>query len=271
MILGTFWDYQITELLSGFDNAFTKGYYRFFEVLGEFAFTFNLVVITSFFCAFGVKKDKVVIKYVQGILNLLLAVFFSFMTFFARAAYLHPENGNSHGSVSNSEMIICIILGVIFALLMIKLMSKVNESDYLKYRKIAVTGIIFTLSIMLVINGIKYVWARPRYWYIVQGNATFVPWYVVNGKNISEVTNAYMSFVSGHTANAFASIYLALWLPKYTNKSVSVAVVWGFLTGISRLFAGQHFLTDITMGGVIVLLLFAISLKLTNTKLLIEE
>lgn len=268
MILATIWDYQITNSLSQMDNVITNIFFRFFEIFGEIALTFNLVLITSFFCSFGLRKKNSFVKYIQVTINGLLTILFSFMTFYARVAYMNPENGNSHGSVSQLGVIICIGLGIVLAIIMIKVMTRISSEKYNQYRRIAIAGIIFTLLLMFVINGIKFTWARPRFWYIEAGNATFVPWYIINGNNVSDVTNAYMSFVSGHTANAFAIIYVALWVPKYKDKMINFALIWGLLTGLSRLFAGQHFLSDVTMGGVIVLLLFAVTLRITKVSLL---
>lgn len=63
-------------------------------------------------------------------------------------------------------------------------------------------------------------------------------------------------FISGHTTNAFGFAVLSLLLIK--NKAYTVFILfWAFLMAYSRIYLGAHFITDVT-GGMIVGILLGI-------------
>lgn len=263
MIIGTFFDFQISEWQDTINQNFLiHGYYRFFEIFGEFAFSLIPAVIFAFFANFGYRKSGNVVKWIQTILNGFGMVFFSFMVFAGFARYLFPEGGNSNGTVTGPMYLISFVLGLILAVILFKLMDNIKDENYKYFRRVAIMSIVYIVVLTVVINVVKVTWARPRYWMVMSGDATFVPWYIINGNNITDISNAYMSFPSGHTANAFASLALALWFigPK-RDRVFNIMMMWGLLTAVSRIFAGQHYLTDTIMGGLISFGLFVIFYK----------
>lgn len=158
--------------------------------------------------------------------------------------------------------VVSLILGIILALLIFKLMFKISSANYKYFRRVAIMSIVYLITLTIVINSIKIIWARPRYWAVVSGEASFYPWYVINGDHVGTVTNAFKSFPSGHTANAFASLALSLWFTTKRSTVFNLMMVWAILTAASRIFAGQHYLTDTIMGGLISFSLFLIFYKL---------
>lgn len=262
MLVGTFFDLQISHWQADVsDNFIINGYFRFFEIFGEFAFSLIPAVVFAFFANFGFRKDGT-IKWIQTILNGLGLLMFSFLEFAGFARYLFPEGGHSHGTVTPTMYAISLVLGIILAVVLFKAMDKIKDEDYKYFRRVAIMSIVYVVVLTIAVNGIKFIWARPRYWMVASGEATFVPWYIINGNNITDVTNAYMSFPSGHTANAFASLALSLWFVNKGDKLFNVFMIWGLLTAMSRIFAGQHYLTDTIMGGLLSFTLFVLLLKL---------
>lgn len=94
-------------------------------------------------------------------------------------------------------------------------------------------SIVYVVVLAVTVNVIKLIWTRLRYLMVAGGEATFVPWYITDGNNIIDVTNAYASFPSGHTANAFASLALSLWFVNKGDKLFNVFMIWGLLTAMS--------------------------------------
>ncbi|WOO87675.1 phosphatase PAP2 family protein [Mollicutes bacterium LVI A0039] len=263
MLIGTFADFQISTWQESINQNFVvNSYYRFFEIFGEFAFMLIFALVFGFFSNFGFRKENKVIKYIQSGLNGIGLVFFAIMEFMGFARYMFPEGGNSHGEITSLMSGICIFLGIILAIIIFKSMFKIADQDYLYYRKVAIFSIVYIVVVTLAVNVIKIIWARPRFWMVLSGEATFVPWYIINGNHVDNVTNAYMSFPSGHTANGFASLALSLWFVKKREKAFTIFMIWGLLTAISRIFASQHYLTDTVMGGLIAFTLFIIFLKI---------
>ncbi len=264
LMFGTFFDYQISSWQETINqNILILTFYRFFEIFGEFAFMLAFVIMFSFFANFGYRK-KGVVRIFQFALNSIGLLVFSYLQFITFARYLQPEGGNSNGEVTNMMILVSIILAICLSLIMFKLMFKITSENYKYYRKIVLVSILYVILLVFIINILKVIWARPRYWLVASGEATFVPWYIVNGNDISNVTNAYMSFPSGHTANAFSSIYLSLWFVKKRSLVINMCLAWGVLTAISRIFASQHYLSDTIMSGIITLSLFIVIIKLFN-------
>lgn len=270
MVIASFWDYQLSVFLVKYsDNIFLNLYYRFFAIFGEFAFVFLIVLAFGLFFNFGLRKENSTKKYMQVVGNGIGLITFSFFQFLSFSRYLKPEGGNSHGEITLTMYIVSIALGLVLAFIVNKYMNNIKDEDYKYYKKVASVGVLYVFLLVLIVNGIKIIWARPGFWMVESGMASFVPWYIINGTGQTEVSNAYMSFVSGHTANAFSSIYLSLWSLKKSKLWFNIGMTWGACVAISRIFAGQHYISDIAMGGVIAFILFIVLVtifKLSNYK-----
>lgn len=102
-----------------------------------------------------------------------------------------------------------------------------------------------------VVGGMKSLWGRERFRKLDGNYSQFTPWYVING------INGLHSFPSGHTGSAGMS-YLLMTLPlvsekcrKYKTALFCGGFFYTSLVAATRLVMGAHYLSDVTVGGVI--------------------
>lgn len=114
---------------------------------------------------------------------------------------------------------------------------------------------------LLVINCVKVLWGRPRMRLIAADpRAYFLPWWQPAHALRDALTGAgvaveeFKSFPSGHTANASTLMLLSLLpalrpgLQKRQTALFAAGFLWACVVGFSRIVAGAHFLSDVTMG-----------------------
>lgn len=105
-------------------------------------------------------------------------------------------------------------------------------------------------ALLISASTLKVIWGRIRLSELVEANSLdgFTPWFKPNFFSGSH------SFPSGHTANAALLMLVPLWLgnaPEAKRRRTAVyfaAMAWTVIMGISRLFCGAHYLTDICCG-----------------------
>lgn len=97
---------------------------------------------------------------------------------------------------------------------------------------------------LLVNQAMKSGFARPRP-VALYGQE---PWFhYISG----EVLHRAKSFPSGHTAGAFAFVFLlSLLIRKQEGRYVSLLFLAAILVGYSRMYLGQHFYADIYVGSI---------------------
>ncbi len=263
ILVGTFFDEQITANLSGHMTVFA----RFFEIFGEMPFTISTSVVTVYFAVLNLKNDSVIFK-ILGVVVFAVSVFLSYLAFFQVFSYLNPEGGHSSGSVSDEMKLVALVMGLIFTGVLTFVFSKKKYSVLREHRNTALFVVAMLIAVLVGVNLIKIVWGRPRIWIIEDGLAEFRPWYLPSP--IAD-GNAYMSFISGHTANASLMVLITVlpikFIQENRRKFFIFGITWGLLTGISRLFAGQHYLTDVTFA----VLYVGIIYNLLSRKFNIEE
>lgn len=125
------------------------------------------------------------------------------------------------------------------------------------YRKV---GLMVGASLLgsLVFNNmlIKNIVARPRPYRMIETLTILIP------------EPGEYSFPSGHTSSSFAAgVVLYLMLPK---KYGIPAMILAFLIGISRLYVGVHYPTDV-LGGMVMGTLIAVAVVKATEKLLLKK
>ena len=108
-----------------------------------------------------------------------------------------------------------------------------------KTRRAGVAGLLALLYSLLLTNVLlKHLVARTRPWLLVEG---LIPLVAEGDPN---------SFPSGHTSAAFAAAMA--WWPTLPERWMKAAgVVMAALMGLSRLYVGVHFPTDVLMGALV--------------------
>lgn len=258
VFIGTLLDLSFNEHVDGYFPYFS----RFFEIFGEVPLLIMGVISFSILAATRGKKYKIS-SALQLCIFSLLGTLVSFLGVFMIMGYLAKDGayGDSHGQISNTMMVVAVILAIIIYIISYLIASRTKEENVRYYRRIAIFGIVFFFATLIFVNVIKTVWGRPRYWSVIQGDSEFVPWYIINGPAPS---NEFKSFISGHTANAFTMIYFSLFAIKKELREQQfyiLGIIWGLLVAASRLFIGQHFITDVVFSGIFVLALFEILYK----------
>ncbi|WP_394830355.1 phosphatase PAP2 family protein [Pendulispora rubella] len=161
---------------------------------------------------------------------------------------LLPFDGATRGAFSKTHMFISDTL--LAATIMAPIVANLVNRDPDALPKAIVTGEALSLGIFL--NAVsKYTVQRPRpYTYCGdQANRDFA---------ISRGGEAYLSFFSSHSLNAFAAAVSGGLLFAYGNSdSEARAVVWGLemtlasATATERVRAGQHFPSDVLLGAAV--------------------
>lgn len=147
------------------------------------------------------------------------------------------------------------------------LMRNASEADKKKCMWIL---LIVCVGSLVSVQGLKRLWSRPRYIALMQNEQlAFHPWYEPGraaAAAFSEMYEAnsdlFRSFPSSHAQCAACLLVWAL-IPVFTQKGSSsvwlaIALVFSLLTAFSRMVLGNHFLSDVSMGFLIPVVLFSI-------------
>jgi len=137
---------------------------------------------------------------------------------------------------------------------------------------------------MVLVQGVKILWERPRMRMLAETGAEFSPWWspgyedrdalAAQGAEASE----FKSFPSGHSANAATLMMLTGFalvrqdVRRHTARLFWVGAAWALLVALSRLTVGAHFLTDTAAGlavtFVVVIIISALAVKVLDARLL---
>lgn len=121
---------------------------------------------------------------------------------------------------------------------------------------IAVAGIVCMFLKTAVTEITKILWGRERMRMLIAEGSydNFTQWYQPQGITDS---NEYKSFPSGHTSGAAMS-YLAMLFSyaggkfeRYNKLYFAIPFVYTSIVAFTRLVMGAHFLSDVTVGGII--------------------
>lgn len=139
-------------------------------------------------------------------------------------------------------------LGCVTIMLIICVIKR-RRSDFV--RKLALIAIFWAVSTVVTVavtEPVKIFWGRPRF-LDLNSEVLFSPWYKPCGNT------GFRSFYSGHTAMAsmsYTAIYALFCEREKPSAMLPAALIlcsaFVLLTGLSRLFAGAHFLSDVLTG-----------------------
>ncbi|WP_238919149.1 phosphatase PAP2 family protein [Clostridium sp. YIM B02555] len=159
-----------------------------------------------------------------------------------------------------------IVLYAIFHLLIQKFwLNKLEDRQVSRLVFIGIAGVFIDTATAEIVNQIKDYISRPRPLLITSGKEAFESWFNINGMLGK---GDYTSFPSGHTRCFVMSFFLPLFVnPANFNlkkKIMIFAIIYSVIGGFSRLVMEKHFLTDVTMAGLIAVIGIFCVVKLCN-------
>lgn len=259
MILGTLYDNQIATFFDSVNsNQVLTVFSNFFNSFGGIGLGLITSFSFAFFANFGIRNSQ----YSMIILNSLATFIANTFNLLSIASFMQPNGELELANLSSTILNICIPLGIILTVLLINLFTKIKDEDYTYYRNIAFATITFAIISVILINGLKYTWARPRFESIDNVDIFFRHWFLPSQMKLTEVTNGFKSFPSGHTANSIMLIALTYWTTSKKKLVFYTAFGWGVVTALSRVVATEHFLTDVTMSIIISIIIYIFVAKL---------
>ena len=139
-----------------------------------------------------------------------------------------------------------ILCSVILFLATVFLASKADHSSEASV-KAAWLGLLLLIIVNVLLNIIKVIWGRTRFYAMSDPAAEFTPWYILQPFGTDDF---HMSFPSGHTGNASIVmwiVYLPLLYPHLRVKPAvlkGAAALWIIAAALGRIAGGAHFISD---------------------------
>lgn len=249
LLIFTFTDLQISMAI-----AKKPAWARVFEVVGEIPFTTLTAAACALLFRFRTRKNtalNVLAAAGSGLLFAAIAAMGGFMTY----NYLR-EN------LAHVSPVWAVVIGLAIAALGIWIARSVPEENRALALKYAATALLYFLLVILIMNSVKTVWGRMRFREMTDPVNEFTRWYQIVPRG--GFNNIYASFPSGHSMNSAGVILLMLLPPmipalKGREKLLHILVyVWCAVVGISRVFMGAHFSSDVTVGVLLSLAIFEV-------------
>lgn len=150
-------------------------------------------------------------------------------------------------------------------------LSKKSDDGELLNKALLLAAV--SLVTLLIISVTKELMCRPRFRFVFDMENTdyFKSWWQ-SGRAIKEslaadtVTDEFASLPSGHSAYSMFAIFLfPLFadfvgrLKKYRMYLFALGFVWWAITAFSRLTLGAHYLTDVTIAGLVTILAYSVA------------
>lgn len=246
----SFFDLPVTQALYNPSDIFG----RVFEFIGEQPFQFFAVLSSVILFRF---RDKSVLwkNILFGFLSAILAVFFAG---YAGGQFFSYAKDLGWGKLYWAFFLILFIY-LVGAVAIAYTLPVKDEREAVSY---ALSVVILYALVWLLMTGLKTIWQRPRWRYLV---TTEDP--VGGFRNVWEprpnwpFRSIYASFPSGHTMNAIASFVIVPFLLRRFDIKNSILLhlipyLWSVLVALSRIIVGAHFISDVTMGYLLGLLLY---------------
>lgn len=131
---------------------------------------------------------------------------------------------------------------------------------------ISLGGIVAFYVANTMVESLKELWGRYRPYELLSNWNKFTPWWKING------VTGHKSFPSGHSEYGWMALYLVLFIDlnnnKFRQRMTILASIFGILMAFSRIRIGAHFLSDVTVGSLIsIVVIYTISYLVQPTSL----
>lgn len=246
LIVGTFFDYQISSAVFNEQNIFGIILASYGQLPAMLCFSISGTLIIKI--SLSKTSFSRMIAIAGGVLLNILAVLGIMMD-----PMLYIEG---------MSLFVSLVIAIVIVLIVNFGIWKISEGADKKDMKTFICILLGTILVeIILINIIKIPWARPRMRMIAtQPDAFFQPWWVI-GNDMKDhlmalgvASEEFKSFPSGHTGNAACAILLGI-LPLIAHKlkgKETMLFFLGFafacLVACSRIIMGAHFLSDVTIG-----------------------
>ena len=256
--IGTFFDFQIASRLLHEGGGFMTFFYYVTPVIFATIMVMSAALVCFCIDYKNIKKWKILLIILGSIPAWVFGIAFNFTYF------------------GISGVILSIITFICVFIISRKMSAELKE----KYFRVGISIIIIAVGGIFLIEWSKAVWGRVRFRSMQDDLEMFSHWWVILGGRYYDMVparNEILSFPSGHSqwgATTMVLSLLCLVNPKWQSKEKIVflfGIFIGFMTMLSRLFQGAHFLSDVAVGTGVALFLFFICRKyivLKNDKLL---
>lgn len=242
----SFTDLQISNMIYNPNSNFGA----IFEAVGEFP-----AAVIATFCTVGLimtrNKEKSLKYNIRTIGYIILLILFALMAAMLPVKYLNGPN------------ILIPIIATLYVVISYIIAKKYSVTNKVELRNAAIVGVLTFVFVMIAFNLIKIGWGRERYRHMIATGSFegFSLWFIPQKLTTD---NEFMSFPSGHSANAAIMIWITL-IPTFItslkekkNWFIGFSLLWILVVPISRIIVGAHFASDVTMGVTVTLIIFAI-------------
>ncbi|MGL5641714.1 MAG: phosphatase PAP2 family protein [Paraclostridium sp.] len=246
MVIFVFKDLDISHAIYNPESKFGL----IFEAIGEFP-----AAVIANFCTVSLmltrNKEKSLKYNLRTIGYIVILLLLSSMAAILPIKYL------------NGPKILIPVLMLIYIGVSYIIARKYSTTNKEELRRAAIVGVLTFVFVVIAFNSIKFLWGRERYRHMIEVGsfAGFSKWFIPQGFASG---NEFMSFPSGHSANAAIMILITL-IPTFVtslknkkNWFIGCATLWIVLVPVSRIVVGAHFASDVTMGVTITLIIFTL-------------
>lgn len=263
-VLGSFFDLEISKAVYSSKNGFGLFISSIGTLPGYMIFSF----LGGGFLTLALRKQYPL--WANIILYVVCAVTVGLTTYFAGREFF-----SSNGWDIKNLVWLGYLISLPFALLGVFLGYKVFSTS--ERKDLLFLLIVFVIFIFLaLIPGVvllKSIFHRPRFRSIVAYNQIdFHAWYepCKNYKDLMKLTELtseeFKSFPSGHAGASALLVMAAVLMPliskkadKYLPVILYCGLAWSMLVSFSRILVGAHFLSDVSMGSILTILMALIA------------
>ena len=265
-VCGSIWDFDIANAV----YMGEKPSQNFFGVAFSFIGVIPTFVGWSFLGAsiFYLAKKQVEDSKKRGWL-IAFAILLFVLSFFYYCNTLYMSNANSVKVPFWVAYPIGIAVIGVAGYFGYKLSHKSDDKELLKK---ALFLAFVSLVTLIIISATKKIMCRPRFRFLLaMDNMDYFRNWWQSGRAIKEslgtsaLSDEFTSFPSGHSAYSMFAIFIFPALADYINGLkkfkpylFALGFVWWGLTAFSRLTVGAHYLTDVSIAGLVTILSYAL-------------
>ena len=268
-LIGSIWDYEIASFV------------YLGQMPGEniFGIIFSYVGIIPTFVGWSFLGASIIClskKHVASTKKRRLLIAFAVLLFVLSFFYFCNTLYLSNANAFEVNFFVAYLIGIAVicaaAFLGYKLSERCADRELLK--KLLLLAAV-SLVTLLIISVTKELMCRPRFRFVLyMENPDYFRSFWQSGSDIRDslgrdiVTDEFASMPSGHSAYSMFAIFLfptlsdyVKGLGKFRPYLFAAGFVWWALTALSRMSVGAHYLTDVTVAGLVTLISYcAVSL-----------